>query len=101
MLFLHTICRNCDFFRSNLIIFRDRLVYTWRKACVKSLMDTLNILKFVRKIYAGGIKFVRSRRKLGHTMRILQFYGSCNGSCKEDVKFIVFHIETKTLNPLT
>jgi hypothetical protein len=57
-------------------------------------MDTLNILKFVRKIYADGIQFVRSKKELDRTMRRLQFYGSFNASCQEDVKFIVFVIET-------
>jgi len=59
-------------------------------------MDTLNTLKFVRKIYAESIQFVSDRRELGHPMWRLQFRRASNGSYQENVKFIVLAIATET-----
>ena len=59
------------------------------KACIKTWMDYLNILKFVHKMFIDILKFVCSSAELVHKMRRVQFIGLYSGLYRGgDVKFM-------------
>jgi hypothetical protein len=57
IIFLYTIHQNCDMFRSIFIIFRDLLNISKAYTSIKSWMDFLNILYYVKIFYGHILKY--------------------------------------------